>query len=405
MRIWYLNHYASTPDQPMTGAYYLMQAMAEEGHDITVFASGFHYHRRKELRLSGRLFSKRENFGPLKFIWIRTIPTTGRALTRFLNMLSYTFVTLGVALFTKPKPEVIIATCPHPFAGALGWALSKCFRAKFVYEIRDIWPESLTEGGVVSTTHPLVRLMYHLQRFLYKRADLVVSVLPKLDSYLEERHIAYQQFLWAPNCVLIDAEKLPTPHDIAYQPSPFIMMYLGGHSRYQRLYTLLDAALILQSQGVSSIRLVLVGDGSEKQNLIEKARSMGLTNIEFWDSVPRSEIMSVAAKADAFLLHFQAVPLLKYGISNNKLCDYMLAARPIVFAAEAINNAVEETRSGVSIQPENPQAMASAIQQLAQLSPAERHEMSVRAQAYAIEHYDVRKQAQKLTAVLAKISK
>lgn len=399
MRIWYLNHYASTPDQPVTGAYYLMQALGQSGHEVHIFASGFNYYRRKELRLKGEWFTKRERYEDVHFQWLRTIPTKGGALSRLLNMLSYTLVAIGVGLCAREKPDVVMASCPHPFAGFAGWLLAKYHGAKFVYEIRDIWPESMTQAGIVSEKHPLIWLMFKLQYFLYRRAALMVSVLPKFDRYLQERSIAYRRFLWVPNSVSIERAHLPA---LQNEPSDhFTVMYLGGHSKYQGLDTILEAAALLISQ--SHIRFVLVGDGSEKARLMEKAKSLALTNVEFRDAVPRSDIMRVAAEADAFVLHFQAIPLLRYGISNNKLCDYMLAARPVIFAAEAANNSVEESKSGITVPPESPQAMADAIQKLASLPFTERQEMGARAQAYALEHFDVTRQAEKLTQELTAI--
>ena len=400
MRIWYLNHYASTPDQPMTGAYFLMQALAEQGHDITVFASGFNYYRRKELRLKGFALSCEEKTGDVTMRWVRTLPTSGGAITRLLNMLSYTVVVLALGLFPKAAPQVVMASCPHPFAGFAGWLLAKRWRARFIYEVRDIWPESMIEAGVFSASHPLAKIMRAMQKKFYADAAPVVSVLPYFDRYLQENKLDYKQFLWLPNSVAVQPDALPELPDARHQPEVFTFMYLGGHSKYQGLDTLVEAAKLLEENAVENIRLVLVGDGSEKARLQEKVRSLGLKNLTFRDAVPRSDILRTAGEADAFILHFQAIPLLRYGISNNKLCDYMLAGRPVIFAADAANNPVAEAQCGLTIPPESPQAMADAMQKLHNLPAAERAAMAQKARAYALEHFDVRKQAEKLESAL-----
>lgn len=388
MRIWYVNHYASTPDQPTTGAYFLMDALARRGHDITIFASGFNYYRRKELRLQGKFLTRKEACGALAFQWIRTIPTSGRAATRMLNMLSFAFVTLLVGACSREKPDVVIGTCPHPFAGFAAWLLAKRHGAKFVYEIRDIWPESLTESGMLSPKSPIARVLLATQRLLYRQSAMVTSVLPHVDRYLESTGVAYRKFLWLPNGFTIDRAQLPAPSGGGQ--GVFRVMYLGGHSKYQGIDTILDAAQLLAKR--AEIQIILVGDGSEKPRLVARAKDMGV-RVEFRDAVPRSEVMNTALTADGFIYHLRPFPLLRFGLSPNKLCDYMLAGRPVVFAGQAGNDPVAECGCGISVPPDSPQAMADAIVKLYEMPAEARREMGARGQAYAVEHFDAEKLA------------
>src|SRR5688572_28254284 len=107
MRVWVFNQYASTPDQPTTGAYFLLKSLADKGVDVTVFAAGFNYYRRKEIRLGSSLLTKAETDGNLTFQWLRTTPTSGRAITRMINMISYLTLSVAVAMFKKNKPDIV----------------------------------------------------------------------------------------------------------------------------------------------------------------------------------------------------------------------------------------------------------------------------------------------------------
>jgi len=386
MRIWVFNHYASTPDQPTTGAYFLLKALADRGVKVTVFASGFNYYRRKEIRLEGNFFTRAEHDGNLTFQWIRTTPTSGRALSRMVNMLSYTFVALCVALFKKDKPDIVIGVCPHPFAGFAAWLTSAIKRARFMYEIRDIWPESLTEGKIISPTGFIAKALWALQNFLYRKAERILSVLPALDTYMREVGIDTNKFVWIPNGVLINPAELPVPK--ADNAQDFVALYIGGHSKYHALDDLLDAALILQNGGHSDIRIVLIGDGSEKPRLIERAQSMGLKNVEFRDAVPRTQIPSVVGEASCFVITSRSMPIHRYGISPNKLCDAMLAGKPIIMALPAANDLVTQTGAGFSIAPQQPVLLAESILKMKALSPEERLEMGRKGQQYALQNFD-----------------
>src|SRR4051794_39037326 len=115
MRIWIFNHYASTPDQPMTGAYYLAKALVERGHSVRIFASSFSYYKHQELRLRGLQLCRTETRDGIDFTWVRTTPYSGRSVGRLVNMLSYSITAVLSALFRREKPDVVIGTCPHLF--------------------------------------------------------------------------------------------------------------------------------------------------------------------------------------------------------------------------------------------------------------------------------------------------
>ncbi len=399
MRIWVFNHYASTPDQPTTGAYFLLKALADKGSDVTVFASGFNYYRRRELRLGAHPFTRAERDGNLTFQWIRTTPTSGRALSRMVNMLTYTFVALMVALFKRGKPDIVVGVCPHPFAAFAAWLISVLRGGKFVYEIRDIWPESLTEGKLISPDHPFAKFMGALQKFLYRRAYKILSVLPAVDTYLREIGIDDKKFVWIPNGVNINPAELHEPK--TNDASVFTAMYIGGHSKYHAIDDLLDAANILQEKGVDDVRFVLIGDGSEKTRLMQRARAMNLKHLEFRDAVPRTDIPKVVDEASCFVICSRSMPIHRYGISPNKLCDAMLAGKPIIMALPAANDLVTQTGAGFSIAPQQPQLLAESILKMRAVPAAERAEMGRRGRQYAIANFDAGNLADKFLKQVA----
>lgn len=398
MKLWVFNHYASTPDQPTTGAYFLLKGLTDLGVDVTVYASGFSYYKRRELRLGTSLFTRRDNINGLTFEWVRTIPTSGRIFSRLLNMSSYAVVAFIKALFSSEKPDFVIGVCPHPLAGLAAWAIAKLKGAQFIYEVRDIWPESMTEGGILNPNGLPARALKALQMFLYRESTLVISVLPGVGTYLAENGLKDKPFLWLPNGILLDhLGSQPT------RPSPsdtFKVYYIGGHSKYHALDDLLNAALLIQKNRGHHIHITLIGDGSEKPRLMARAISEGIHIVTFHDAVPRTDIHTLVQEADAIVITSRSMPIHRYGISPNKLCDALLAGRPVIMALPAVNDIVSHIGAGIMVPPHDVQALADAMIQMRDMPAPERAAMGARGYDYARTHFDAKRLAQQLKDTL-----
>ncbi|MBT9253591.1 MAG: glycosyltransferase family 4 protein [Brockia lithotrophica] len=163
----------------------------------------------------------------------------------------------------------------------------------------------------------------------------------------------------------------------------------------------LDAAHLLQKGGNGkAIRFVLVGDGPEKERLMQRAREMGLHNVEFRDPVPKREVFRVLAEADAFLLLLKEAPVFRFGASPNKLYDYMAMGRPVIFAVNSPYNPVQESHSGITVSDASPEALAQAVHALASLPREEREAMGRRGRAYVEEHHSFPRLAEQLEEIL-----
>ena len=164
---------------------------------------------------------------------------------------------------------------------------------------------------------------------------------------------------------------------------------------------ILEAAQILEQRGERQVRFAIVGGGAENLNLVRRAKEMNLQSVEFRPQVPKSEIGKVMSEGDVFLFHIRELASLrKYGISANKLYDYMSSGRPIIYAVNSRNNPVEEARAGVSIPAEDPKALVAAVLHLVSLSPEERIEMGRNGLEYLLKHHDIRLLAERLENVL-----
>lgn len=219
-----------------------------------------------------------------------------------------------------------------------------------------------------------------MEKFLFHKAEKIITLMPDAYKYITAKGISRDKVIWIPQCIDLALYDLTIPYTGELK-SIFNVMYLGKHGVSNELPTILQAARILKETKYP-IRFIFIGEGAEKLRLINMAKEMGLTNVEFRDAVSKNEVPSVLSDADAFIVTLKNTPLYQYGISLNKLCDYFAAGRPVIFAGTSSNNPVEEANAGISVPPENPQAIADAIIRLIEMTPEQRIELGKNGRRY-----------------------
>jgi glycosyltransferase involved in cell wall biosynthesis len=247
--------------------------------------------------------------------------------------------------------------------------------------------------------------MSALERRLYRRADRVLSLLPGAADYIADHGGTAEKTVWLPNG--IDLEWIPDPQPIDDKPT-FTAMFAGAHGAANGLDDVLTAAEILQKSSddpvAGSIRFKLVGDGREKPRLMKRAQQLGLKNVEFAPPVPKQQVYATLQEADAFLMVLENSPVFQWGISPNKLWDYMACARPVIFSVSTPFNPIDEARAGVTAQPGDPQSLADAIKYLASQPLSTRQEMGRRARQHVERHHSFASLAGQLEKVLHELT-
>lgn len=402
IQVWFVNHYALAPDQAGgTRHHTLARLMQDQEVEVTLIASSLDHASRQDTRLAAGEIIKVNMEEGVRFVWLKTPAYTGNNLGRGRNMLEFARAVLALKpSHDLPRPDVVVGSSPHLFAGFAALLLARRFQVPFVLEIRDIWPKTLVDLGGMSERHPLVMVFGRLEKLLYRQARVVISLLPGARSHMEQVAGQSVPFVWLPNGV----NAQPGPIVPMTDSSPtFDVIYAGAHGAANNLDTVLDAAALLQRCGETGgrpVRFVLVGDGPEKVRLQDAAKQRGLSNIVFRDPVPKREIPATLAAAAACLMPLKDSPVFAHGVSPNKLFDYFAAARPVIFAINTPFSAVDQAGAGLSIPPEDPQALADAVLHLAALPLAERQAMGERGRAYVAENHDMRGLARKLANVL-----
>lgn len=399
MNIIYLNHYAGSAKHGMEfRPYYMAKRWAAKGHNVTIVASSFSHLRTKNPDIGDRKYDEQMIDG-IRYFWIAGNKYHGNNKDRIKNMLSFL---RGLYRYCKKiaaqgKPDVVIASSTYPLDIYPARHIAKKYGAMLIYEVHDLWPLSPIELGGMSPKHPYIRLMQAAENYCYKYSDYVVSLLPFAKDHMVEHGMLAEKFVYIPNGVekaeweqpfhypMIYREELKQYHDDGY----FLIGYTGAHGIANALDSYVEAGTLLRDK---KIKLLAIGPGPERERLIEKAHKLELDDVvEFLAPVKRDQIPELLDQLDALYIGLQSQPLFRFGVSPNKLMDYMMAAKPVIFAIDAPNDMVAEAQCGVSIPPENSQAIADAAVKLSEMSPEDLEKMGSHGKLYILSHneYDV----------------
>jgi colanic acid biosynthesis glycosyl transferase WcaI len=360
---------------PAARASELAQHWARAGHNVSVL-TGFPNHPTgvvpPEWRSRLRRLTHHEKIVGVDVYrtWLWPLPNR-KAHERMRNYASFC-VSAALRGLTIPRPDVIIASSPQLLVGLSGWWLSFARQVPFVFEVRDLWPESLTAVGVGDENSLLHHALAAVAKFLYQRSDRIVVVTPAFKPHLMQHwRVPAEKIAVVENGVETD---LFTPAPSAANNAlrrelgvegkfKFIVCYIGTMGMAHGLETLLDAAHQLQQQN-STAQFLLVGEGAEKERIKTLAQSRGLTNLRFLDQQPREKIPAFISASDACLVLLKKTDVFKTVIPT-KMLEFMSCARPVILGVDGqARQIVEEASAGLYIEPENSQELVNAINRL-----------------------------------------
>jgi glycosyltransferase involved in cell wall biosynthesis len=381
MNIWILNHYADTPDRQATRSYDLSKQLVERGHRVTIFAAGFSHYSFKEERIRAGEHWREEDWNGVRFIWLKTPSYKGNSWRRIWNMVSYSWRAYWLGRGLKETPDTIIGVSVHPLAALIAWALAVKKKSRFFFELTDLWPEVLIDFGMLSRHNPITWLLRALETFLYRRAERIIMIWPRTETYVEKLGISSKKIVWIPHLAEFSRYENLKPYT-GIKEQHFKVMYLGSFVSFMAIDVILKCAKILQNRGREEIHFVLVGGGTDKESLENLAAELQLRNVKFVGLVPKEDISKVMGDADAFVVSLKNVPLLKYGISLNKACDYLASGRPVILAGNPGYDPIKEANAGISVPAEDAEALADAVEALQSLTAEERVQMGRNGREY-----------------------
>jgi glycosyltransferase involved in cell wall biosynthesis len=406
MKIWLINHYAVPPQYyPLARPSLFAKNLIKMGHEVTIIAASTVHNSNKNL-IEGKEKIKKETVDGIPYVYIKCSNYEGNGLKRVINILEYAIKLPGVCK-TLEKPDAIVATSFDPISCYQGIRLANKYGITGVAEIADLWPETLVEYGGVSRKNPIVRILRAIEKNIYVKSDSIVFTAAGEYEYIIEqgweKEIPREKVAYINNGIdleLFDCNKNNykiSDKELEDEQS-FKVIYTGSIRRVNNLGGILDVAKEVNNPAV---RFLIWGDGDELPMLKQRIKDENITNVMFKGKVEKKYIPYITSKANLNYAHNTASPLFRFGLSFNKIFDYLAAGKPILCDFPANYNPVIMGNAGVAVESADPKDVARKIEEFADMDIEQYNQYCNAARRTATE-YDFKILTQKLIDTITK---
>jgi len=406
MRILIVCHYFPPEvGAPQARVSELARFWTEAGDDVTVL-TGMPNHPTgivpERYRGKLRLVERGDGYRVVR-TWLYATPNEG-VVKKTLGHV--TFMLSSVLLGARPSgsADVVLVSSPTFFSIFSAWLLARIKRARFVIEVRDLWPAIFVELGVLKNRH-LIRVLENLELSAYRAADAVVTVSEGFRVNIVGRSIPSSKVHTIRNGVALDrfghvsaADRESARAELGAKEDDTLVLYLGAHGISHGLTSIADAAAKLRS---APIHFAFVGDGAAKPSLLKRIKELDLRNATTLPSVPSARVPALLAAADVCLVPLRDVDLFTTFIPS-KMFEYFAAGKPVVAALRGEAADIVRAAGAIVVEPEDSGAIAAAVELLAQ-HPDNRRQMGSQARRYVEAHYDRRILAQRYREILTRV--
>jgi glycosyltransferase involved in cell wall biosynthesis len=337
----------------------ITRSWTDAGHQVSVLAGMIHANgAEKRPEYKGKYFKQRQQ-GKVNVWRCHVSESYNRNfMGRLWGYFSFMISSLWAGMFkTAGTYDVVIVTSPPLFVGFSGYLLSRFKRIPLVFEVRDLWPESAIDTGVLKNGL-IIKLAYWFEKFIYKKATLINVLTPAFYNTLrDKKQVPETKLILIPNAADFSlSDHLLSSFDIAAfrrehgLENRFVITYVGAHGVANHLDQVLEAARQLED---TPVLFLLIGQGMEKPRLQKFAAEQGLQNVRFLDPVPKQEVFKYILAADMGASVLKKVDTFKT-VYSNKTFDYMACKKPILMAIDGVSRELVETAgAGTYVEPEN----------------------------------------------------
>ena len=382
--IWFINQYAGDSTSGWGERnFYLAEEFVRQGYDVTIFSATYNHLFRNVKSFAGSYDITYDN--GVRFYWIKTVNYgESRTIMRVYSWFEFVFKLHFLPKKEIPRPDYIIVSSISLFPVLNARYFKRKYKArKFILEIRDLWPLTLMMIGGVSKRHPLVILLSRLERYAYRNADEIVSVLKNADRHIRTVIKKSFKFHWIPNGIkkelLMQAQPDRIEEQLAKIPSDkFVVMYAGTLGYINAMEYVVKAAVELSDN--SDIYFVIIGEGDQLPLL--RGMAAGKSNIAFLPKVAKDDLQLILQQASAFVISWRRRDFYEFGVSANKYSDYMLAEKPIVSANSIEDDPVRLAGCGIVTEAEDTEQLVEAISRLAAMSAEQRASLASQGKSY-----------------------
>ena len=381
--VWIINHYAGNNKVGLEYRhFFIAKELERQNINVFIISSSYTHLLHKEVKIRGE--SELTIYDGIPYLWIKTPKYIGNKLSRFRNMIFFSYKLQRI--FKKidaPKPDFVIASSPHPFSILNGYFISKYYKAKFIFEERDVWPMAIKELLGANRFHPIVVIFQWLEDFAYKKSDLVLSPLVNLEKNISLRKIKHKNFFYLPNGILIkDMEELLKSNvniDKYIPKEKFLIGFAGTVGASNCVDILLKSAKKLKN---TNIGFIIIGDGDLFDEMKKYAEDEKLNNVYMLGKKDKKSTIKILDRCDVLYNGSPKSLLYSYGLSCIKLPEYMYLSKYIINAVDVSNDIVEVANCGSTIDSENVDELAFEIKKLSKTDKDKLDEFGIRGKNY-----------------------
>jgi glycosyltransferase involved in cell wall biosynthesis len=385
----------------------------QQGYETTVLAGMVHYQTgKKREKYKGKFTYKDQYSDNVTILRCHVSESYNSSfLGRLWAYFSFVFSSIYAGLFkTKGKFDIIVVTSPPLFVGITAFVLSFFKRIPYLFEVRDLWPESAIDTGVL-TNKPIIKLAYWFEKIIYRQAKLINVLTPAFrDKLINEKKVPAEKVIFIPNAAdfsisdeilqNFDREAFRKEHGL---DGKMVITYVGAHGVANHLIQVVETAELLKDE--KEVLFMLIGGGMRKKALQEEAEKRGLSNIKFVNSVPKKEVFKYILASDIGTSVLKKVDTFKT-IYSNKTFDYMACKKPVLMVIDGVSRKlVEDAQCGIYVEPENPVDFKEKVLHYLKMSEADRQKEGRAGYIYAKKYFDRTKLANKYLDYIKSVSK
>lgn len=399
--IWLISQYSYPPGKSSWRRHFdLFRHFNKNKYNIDIVSGSFLHNSENQHILKEDEKERIIEAEGIKYHILRVMSYSKR-LDRIIAMIQFFFkvIFFSKKLLKDSKPDIIIASSPHPFNGLAGMYLAKKYKCPFIIEIRDLWPETWVAMGATTRKSILYKFFAYIEKKLYKNADKIITLTANKDYYTSIGIDGKKVEIISNGVDLesYDSNLKEYKSPLAFSKDNFNILYTGSHSQGDALDILIETAELLSKE---KIVFHLVGEGVIKEELKKRVKENNINNVKFYDIVKKYEIPSLLKESDAVIMLLRDIPLYKYGMSPNKMYEYLASTKPIIFSGSVANDMVKEANAGVSVEAENPKKLKEGILSLQKMTIDEREVLGKKGRKYVEENYDTKVLSKKIEKII-----
>lgn len=400
MNVLYIDHYGGSASLGMEfRPYYLASYWKDMGINTTILAADYSHLRKVNPEVKKDLDN--HEIDGIDFLFLKTAHYNGNGLPRMKSMMD--FLSKGIfyskTISEKIKPDVVICSSTYPLDTYIGQRIKKLTGALLIHEIHDLWPLTPMELGGYSKNHPFIKVMQSGENSAYKHSDYVVSILPNTEPYI--RSLGF-------NVPVVNIPNGLTEEDInnsgndslvnqnikdltqrLHKGGKFVVGYSGGISLSNSMDDFINAFTLLK--GKKEIAAVIIGDGILREELTRIKDTDNLENVYFGGKINKNEVVPTLRLMDALYIGSKKSRLYNYGVSANKIFDYMLTGKPIINAFDTEHSPMNYLGNTLRAEAENPTSIAESIIKASELSAEEKNKIKESSIKYVKENHNYSK--------------